>query len=391
MMALIVHPLAMGCRRSETEESATVPTNLPTIDSAIAESSAPPKESSTISRPGVDEDDDPAAPRSLPKTGELPNWVKTKPVVILKPDRYAEAIKDQTMVKALSTFQIDRVAICGYENSDVATDVLMIETVTPSDAYGIFELLAKRGGHTVLTADHSVRAMEVGASTWNMLAWQGKMCLRLSFPASAETELNAVAQLCNRIVFSVPAADPPLMLRMMSKESATRAKVWVVRKTSALRAASDFKVNGIAAAGLDGRLGLTGQELLWIASVQAVPGSASEESGGQDDKPALSSLTLDDSPNLMWVAEYQNPEAAQAAYERYKEAMAGSGTDLDRNTKLEPSQGRFLAGTWTMDLETRLPLLPWLMKSLPGEAPGSAASAPAGNPVGSPGTAPAVR
>ncbi len=388
--ALLAAGLLPACDRSEEDESGYFTGYEQPAEPASPDATAEPQPAPGAPRvAGVDLQDHPKAPRSLPKSNDLPGWVKTKPVQVVPPADLDTLLRDERLATALRTFQLEQAAACSYEWPGATADVLFFEAHTPTDAFGVFSLLTQRGGHQVRSEDRSIRVIEVATDAWKMLAWQGKTCLLLRFPGSVTTPaMNAVAQLCNRIVFSVPAADAPLMLQIIPPDRLMDTKVWVVRSTAALRAVLDVKMAQVSTSELDARLGLTGDVLLWIGAVhppriEPLPtGEPDVDGAASGGLPAVSPLS-DDAPNMLWVAQYQDAASASAAYQQYQQALADPKTDLDRNTQVEPPHGQFLAGTWTMDLEATYPLLRSLVQALPAPMPAisGGSAAPASGPA----------
>lgn len=388
--AWVAGGLLSACDRSEQDESGYFTANeQPDPPQARAESPDQQSTSRETRSSGVDSQDDPKAPRVLPRTNELPGWVKVKPVQVAGPAELEKFLSDERLVKALRTFQLEQISVCGYEWPGATADVLFFEAGTPTDAFGIFSLLTQRGGHQVRPVDGTIRVIEAGTDAWKMLAWQGKTCLLLRFPGSVTTPaMNAVGQLCNRIVFGVPSADAPLIMQVIPQDRLADAKVWAVRSTTALRAVPDVKMAQVSTSDLDSRLGLTGDAWLWIAAVRpprVAPLSAAESQESESGTTGLaaSPVLSDDVPNMIWVVQYADAASAIAAHQRYEQALAAPQTDLDRNTRVEPVRGTYLAGTWTMDVDATYPLLRPLAQTLPLPMPEIVAgtAAPASGPA----------
>lgn len=332
------------------------------------------------SRTGVDEQDDPNAPASLPRSNELPGWVKVQPVRIAEPGKLARVVPDPDLLGVLDAFRIRRAAACAYEGpAALKAEVLFIEAAGPVDSFGLFSVMTHTAGLAILPQDQSIRAIEVGTPSWTMLAWQGDICARLSFADPGRTSaMQLLTQLFNRVVFSVPNARPPLIFQVMEPERLLDARVWVVRRTAALKHASIPALNAMAGEDLDARLGLCGEEVLWLASVPSSPIQPEEESDEPASRPFLPKelrdklppvridrpTVLPGAPNLVWFVQYTRAEDAQSAYDRYSGAIAAGRTDRDRNTALAEPQGLFLAGTWTADVEARQLVIPEILHGL---------------------------
>ncbi len=330
--------ILLACRREAPAPSPKSPPGSGTPDT----SAAPPDSMVPTDHPvGVDDQDDPDAPWALPKTDEIRGWVKTRPVEPVTLDRLLE---DDPRWEAIRTFRIRRAARCAYGLEDTTADVWFIEAAAPLDAFGVFSVLTPQPGQAS-SADRSVRATDVAATGLVMSGWQGNACVRIRFTGAGGEQIDrARDRLFGRILFNLPAADPPLLMRLIPPDKSAGTKLWVARSLAALAQANQATLRGIDAESMDARLGLTGEAALSVATVPVA-----------DDEP----------DNLIWLVEYQDPAETATAHARYQQALATPESDLDRNTfTLEP-KGVFLAGSWTADQESVQNLLPRLREALP--------------------------
>ena len=191
--------------------------------------------------------------------------------------------------------------------------------------------------------------------------WQGKVCLLVWASGFSDRERQPSAeQLARRILFSIPAADPPFIMQAIPRTMLADGKVWMVRKTEALKHTALPALARVAAAGLDEVLGLTGSEKLWIAAVgkrTTDPASSAAPASQPVDTPATT--------HLIWIVQYADDAPARQAYQRYQQRLGGTVTALDRQTVLREPRGPYLAGSWTGAAESADPLLPVLMDILP--------------------------
>lgn len=294
----------------------------------------------------VDAQDAPDAPRAIPKSHELRGWVKSEPVRMLPIRDLASVVLDSTCRAVLSTFQLERAARCAYQRDGTTAVVLFIEAGKPEDAFGVFSIMTAQPG--TLQTDGMIRAVEVGEGATVASGWQGRVFARVhctggagKSPIAAECE-----SLLTSILFNVPSAEAPWLLRALQNEKDKKAKLWVVRSTAALAAARQPVFGQVDPAVLDARLGLKGDALLAVAAVQQAPGEPS---------------------NLVWLAQYRQAAEAQSAWERYQQALVSAAVGLDANTIVaDKPQGPYLAGSWTADQESIQRLLPKLETILPG-------------------------
>ena len=297
---------------------------------------------------GVDDRDSPDAPRALPKTSDLRDWVKSEPVRVVAANQLAALVENASLRSLLATFHLRRVARCAYQGKPGTARVLLIEAQTPADAFGIFSVLSPKPGE-LQPADGSVRATNASATGQTMAAWQGEACLQIEFSGgTGDSGRPECERLFNNIVFNLPAADPPLLLQAIPVDRRRDCQVWVVRSTAALATVRNEVLRKIDPATMDQRLGLTGEAML---SVAAVP------------------VAEDEPPNLIWIVQYADPPAAAVAYQRYQQALVSPVGELDHNTLPYPPKGVFLAGSWTADQESipNKSLLPVLLKALPAQ------------------------
>lgn len=309
---------------------------------------------------GVDDDDAPDAPRSLPRTGFIPGWVKSKPVRVYAPMDALQALPNSSLATVLPLFKTQRVMTCQYTFNEIQADLILVEA-PPFDALGLYCLLTThpRPITGVEGAARGTRKAFVHVRT----AWEGGMYLELSVPGQLhESTLARVDQLLERIIFSHPSAEPPLLFQIIPKDRRDHCRVWFVRTTRALELLKLPGLQGFDAARLDKTLGLHDGATLSLAAVDVIPGE----------------------PHLIWVAEYASAEAAEAAYSRYSEVIRRPVTDLDRTTLLEKPRTRYLAGTWTRRQESLQSLLPAVAAALPELTVPLASTQPSSAPAGRP-------
>jgi hypothetical protein len=251
--------------------------------------------------------------------------------------------------------------------------------VSPEDAFGLFSVITRQAGLRVRPEDgmmierrtsaSSLRSEHSGSKTvepqaadaFTVTGWQGNHCLVVSMRGSTTDDQQRRADwLARRILFGLPSADPPFILRAIPPALLADGKVWMVRKTEALRHTALPALARVAAAGLDDVLGLAGREKLWIAAV-GKRATDLASSVAPASRPAGPPSTA----HLVWIVQYADDAPARQAYQRYQQVLASPGTDLDRQTVLREPRGCYLAGSWTAAGESADPLLSALMDILP--------------------------
>ncbi|HOW18612.1 MAG TPA: hypothetical protein PLC79_06210, partial [Phycisphaerae bacterium] len=254
--------------------------------------------------PGADERDAPNAPAVLPRSHEFAGWVKHEPVRVAGPDGLDSLISDGMLRKAMNSYRIKSVAHCVYryvppvETTPLLLDVLWVEAFDPDDAFGLFSVMAPppRG----LNADGSQTAeRRLADGPLQLFGWQGTVCVRMTAAADDDhATLAAAARILRaRLLFSVPRADPPELLRLLPRDHLLPEREWLVRKAVALQLPGADELPAIEPERLDALLGLDGRVWLAVAAYEVAPAEP---------------------PNYVWVARYPDSASAQQAFERYQ-------------------------------------------------------------------------
>lgn len=298
-----------------------------------------------VARAGADKDDDPKHPRALPRTGDVTGWVKTRAVTTAPADRLAGLIKDHEILTVVQAFQVKSLASCRYNQQITSAEVLFIETASPADAFGLVSVLVPEPAEW-LAADRSVRAVHIGNAAMRLAAQQGKVCVLVDVAGRVDVEdvRRSARRLMDHILFSLPAADPPLLMQVIPPSQQASTKLWLVRDMTILAKTVHPLIRRVATRTSNQSLGLSGNATITIAAVPPVDGA---------------------DPHLIWLAEYPSPDAARAAYDRCKAASRPADSSQSLHlTVLEP-RGRLLAGAWTEQANTPVPLLKNLQDALP--------------------------
>jgi len=340
----------------------------PTEPAGKTEVETEPSEPALISADGKDAPD---APYGLPASDEVPGWVKTEPIRVVTGDGMTKYLPDVALSETARAFNGLRLARCTYtrqlspEQNPQAVcraEVWYFEAADPLDAFGLFSLMSHERGLSVRWQDGSMRERRDEEDRQVLLAWQGTACVRIvtdECPEGSEGEPDHLEHLMDRIIFYLPAAEPPVLMRALPAEWRAGSKVWVVRDPRALRWADDVRVRDLSPAELASRLGLTGKPVLMIASIQV--GASENDSHDTTGATQPNAST----PLLIWVVQYPHEQQAWEAYRRYEVVVAEGRSSRDRATRLLEPVGPFLAGTWTADEEHSLAALAKLRELLP--------------------------
>ena len=294
-------------------------------------------------------------PRVLPKTGEARGWVKTEPVTLANGADLKSLVRDDRLGEIISLYPVRLAARCVYRHEQTRADVTLIEAATGDDAFGILSVYAPGKPHGP-EGDGSFRSIHHNGSSITASACQGVyFVLIVAEDAAEEAAHQAVEALLARILFSASYSEPPLLVRVIPAEKLPDCRIWVVRRTEALRLVAR---HGEAAeessriwaemdfAELDRRLGLKGDALFSVAAVRT---------GETND--------------VIWIVEYPQAAAADAAYDRYATGAKNAPAALDADTTLAQPFDRFLLGSWTAEAEKSQHLLPLLRTILPEPVP----------------------
>jgi len=327
--------LLLGCGRDEPAK----PTSEP--ETAVEGESAPAAKVAWQPPSPVDAQDDPGRPRALPKSNEVVGWIKTKPIRLTPIDEAQTFKSDSGSEISLATFQLKKIARCGYEHEKAKADVLLIECATASDAFGVFSLLTK-GSAAEVTADKSVRCVHQPSRMYS--GWQGRSFVQVRLSGADGDETNrAGALLANRILFSLPTSEPPMLMQMVPEPQRQGGKLWLVRRTAALKQIPVSTFRQLNAEVMDARLGLDGETFLSVAAIKVAP---------------------DEPDNLIWLLECPDEAAAAKVYERYQAALTTPVSRLDSDTILTEPIGHLLLGSWTAGQESIQNLLSQLKQAV---------------------------
>lgn len=320
---------------------------------------APPAATAPAAPVGVDAQDDPQAPRSLPDSNELSGWVKSEPIHRVQPDQLPMVRNHPAAANALRSYPIDHAWACAYTKDKQKVFVSFIETADPLDAFGLFSVFTRLPGTGFHSPDRILLELNPTPGGATVASRQGKTFILLEASGIVSPDkAESVEHLARKILFSIPATDTPLIMRAIPKALLLNGKAWMVRRTAPLGTTLE-ELKPIATAGLDETLGLTGREKLWIAAVEKLPDVQTAAT-----KPA-SQLSL---KHLIWIVEYTAEDDARKAYTHYQQRLSSPVTDLDRDTRVHEPRGTYLAGTWTAGAEASAPILPDLDKALSAAA-----------------------
>lgn len=281
----------------------------------------------------------------LPRSMELRDWVKIEPVRIMDLRVAESELARAGRQVPLGTFRLKRAAGCTYWREDATAVVRVIEAETIEDAFGVFSVLTSTAG-AWHPQDGSVRAVEPLSSGVMVSGWQGRVFIQLRCTGAGGRLADDGEELLIRMLFSVPAAEPPALARLLWSKGADRRKVWIARSTVPLAATQHPVLKRLEPATVDAGLGLKGDLFISVAEMPA-PGAA-------EANP----------PHVIWLVRYPDQAAAQAAHDRYALALPGSPAALSEHTVMAEPKAGMLLGTWTGRDDSVHQLLPALLGAL---------------------------
>lgn len=301
--------------------------------------------------PGVDDRDDPDAPAALPRSYDVAGWVKDQPVRVARPDELAAIVAHATVRAAIESYRLQSAARCVYrynpgtEGAPLRLDVLWFQMVDPDDAFGLFSAMAPPLRNA--NADGSLTAEHEGSDGGiRLFGWQGHVCLHMTVLSDDESDTlaGAARSLRARILFSIPRADPPALLRILPRENRLPGHEWLLRGSAAMRLLGTETLPAIPPETLDTVLGLDGNAVLAVAAYETEP---------------------NEPPNYVWIAEYADDSQANRAVERYRARLDAPQDGIDQDTLLGDRSGRYVIGTWTVEQESVQHILPRIAAGLP--------------------------
>lgn len=294
--------------------------------------------------PMMDDQDDPAAPRALPRSNEVQGWIKTAPIKVAAGQRIPVLVADQQMDSVLSGYRIEQVATCEYTSANATARALLVEAGSPEDAFGVFGMIEPHPGCSP-QIDNSLRGVHRDGKTLVLTAWQGHTWVRFICTLSnEEAGTKDCERLLSRTLFAVVADEPPILVRAVQDVKMEHCDLWLVRSATMLTKLDQPTLRRIDSVAVNERLGLSRDTTLSVVTIQQAADSV---------------------PLVFWLAEYPTADAAKAAADRYGQALKALAGGLDGQTLVGPVKGRIVVGTWSADQEAGRNLVKMLGQALP--------------------------
>lgn len=287
----------------------------------------------------ADASDDPAAPVCFPRSHDVGSWVKIEPVrvIALAADDTQPTTAPADADSRMRSFRLKRRAWCVYaDETGRRIDVQVVEAATAADAFGFFSTQA-RGERLDKLGGRALVQREAAAATLHV--WQGSTCLRFVCMGFGDS-IDDARPLAVRVAGMLPGENVPEMTTIFPSEGAADAGPWLVRSLTALSPDDAARLSVPDAAAADELLSLDGEAWLCVRAYVA---------------PDVEGW------NVVWTAAYADEAAARRAYEH---VVANVGRTWDHVSVL-PAQNRYVIGTFTIERESQMHIMPRLALRLP--------------------------
>lgn len=333
--------LTWGCRQESDDPAATQPA-AETVSGRSATPSADKSQPSTASTPDVGDAAD--APACLPASGAVAGWRKSEPIRVFLTGELVGAVTPSEVLR-LSHFRVLSAATCAYamkhsSGAEHHAQVLVVETETPEDAYGI--LTCQADAKEVLKVGGETRV--VRGDGYHLHGWQGRNYVRLSMISNDAELTEQVIRLMIHITGRIGREDRPALMDAMPDDSELLEHRWLVRHLGSLPLSAFEFTRAPDAAAISKLLGLGETTLMCVGKYRVPDGQG---------------------PNVVWLVQYPTNKMAYEAHARYMQHLSRQKDDSSLSTNLLPPHGAFVVGTWTAEEESMQYMMPRIAKLLP--------------------------
>ncbi len=332
---------SVACREQPTTPAAAPAAVPPAAGEPAVSPKEPPQETEAPPSPSrvqvpsgraeteADGRDDPHAPDCLPRSRDGGPWIQAEPIRVVDNTRLGELLTKPEAARLIH-FRLISAARGAYlietgSSPPGQIRVLLLETESPDDAYGL--LTCQSASAETLVIGGETRVDREGAP--HLHCWQGRWYVRLWTVATAPASEPDMVRLLRRIVERLPAADPPAILQVWPEDSFER--LYLVRHLAALPPDPLIPLSASELRTVSDLLGL-GPEALMAVAIYRQPGARRA--------------------NVVWLARYPDAKFAEIGHSRYAKRLAQSVGRVWETTQLMPPQGRCVLGTWTIDEES---------------------------------------
>lgn len=333
--------LGAGCKQEPEPSAATAPSS-PHDAAAVKRIETEPIAQTPLT--GVDAGDAPNAPECLPASDAVPGWKKTEPIRVFMTGELAGAVTPVEVIR-LGYFRVLSAATSVYASmtgagADCRARVLLVETESPVDAYGILtcqsasQELVKVGGETRVDRTDGM----------HLHCWQGKNYLRISSDSGSSETTDQLIRLLFHITGHIPREDRPAMVDALPADAELLEGRWLVRHLGSLPPKAIDIANPPDLMKTSELLGLGEKTVMCVGRYKVPEGR---------------------SANVVWVVQYPANKAAYDAHARYTQILMRQKDAASQSTNLLPPHGPYLIGTWTAEEEALQYMMPRIAKLLP--------------------------
>ncbi len=333
--------LGAGCKQEAEPSPATSPSS-PSDTAAVKRIETEPIAQTPLTR--VDAGDAPNAPACLPASDAVPGWKKTEPIRVFMTGELAGAVTPAEVVQ-LGYFRVLAAATCVYaskagDGADCRARVLLVETESPIDAYGILtchsesQEMVKVGGET--RADRT--------NGMQLHCWQGKNYVRISSDDGSAETTDQLIRLLFYITGHIQREDRPAMVDALPADAELLEGRWLVRHLGSLPPAAIDLAAPPDLMKTSELLGLGEKTVMCVGRYKVPEGRGA---------------------NVVWVVQYPANKAAYDAHARYTQHLMRQKDAASMSTNLLPPHGPYLIGTWTAEEEALQYMMPRIAKLLP--------------------------
>jgi len=360
ILLLAITALVIGGCKKEEQKSPVIPTTQKGVTPVPTEkpSEPAPTEEPQVQSPEpqtqftpADDKDEPQFALLFPTSDKAFGWTKTDPVKGGVIKRLPEYLPD--LADVLSPYSAETIATVKYErayNGGVeSVRIYLIRAATTEDAYGMMSVS--------VSGTDQFRSGEIRRqpAPGQIYAVKGPYFAIFQGQTTAQDtqHLNeGVELLAGKVMFEFSDhAELPMVVQILQTEQLPAARTLFLRDLKSLK-------------------GPAGKEILETVGLTDLAAMNKLLRLGPKVDFALAVYTHDDwpAPDVVWLARYPSLGQSSAVAKHYRAIInrAKASDRLNNNTLLKGPSGRFLLGTWTLEIESIPHLMNQIQTYLPG-------------------------
>ncbi|MFA5863827.1 MAG: hypothetical protein WC975_03980 [Phycisphaerae bacterium] len=327
--------IVSGCGKSDEQKK------TPVVPSAAAPVTAEPENTTSESvsplKP-MDEKDDPRFALLFPDSDKVGGWIKTSAVAGGDIQKNLSEYLPR-LAGVLSPFPAETIATVKYEriyqDKIESVTIYLIHAATGDDAYGMMSVCVpgadKHKPGEVRRQEKPDEIYAVKGPYFGIFTGQTR-------GEDRQHMIDGLELLTGKVLFELSdRAEPPRVVQSLQTEQLPAGTTLFMRSLESIK-------------------GPAGKEVIDSISLNNVEKLNKLLRLGPKVDFAVTVYTNKDwiGPDVIWLAEYPTREQALEVAKQYRKVLkkAKSSDKLDSNTLLKGPRGRFLLGTWTMDVES---------------------------------------